>query len=73
MKSILAPDYIVGTDGLCKNNQAAGGQKGTWAFMVMSNLTKEIKGGMSGSNPANRKTPASAREALDRAFDQYGL
>ena len=27
----------------------------------------------SGSNPANRKTPASAREALDRAFDQYGL
>jgi hypothetical protein len=26
-----------------------------------------------GSNPANRKTPASAREALDRAFDQYGL
>lgn len=27
----------------------------------------------SGSNPANRNTPASAREALDRAFDQYGL
>lgn len=27
----------------------------------------------SGSNPANRKTPASAREALDRAFDQFGL
>lgn len=26
-----------------------------------------------GSNPANRKTPASAREALDRAFDQFGL
>lgn len=52
MKSTLAPDYIVGTDGLCKNNQAAGGQKGTWAFMVMSNLTKEIKGGKSGSNPS---------------------
>jgi len=27
----------------------------------------------SGSNPANRKTPASAREAIDRAFDQYNL
>lgn len=27
-------DFLVATDGLCKNNQAQGGQKGSWAFVV---------------------------------------
>lgn len=27
-------DFIVGTDGLCKNNQAKGGMPGSWAFAV---------------------------------------
>lgn len=44
-------NYVVGTDGLCKNNQKAGGQKGTWAFVVF-NEDKKIIGGKSGHNPS---------------------
>lgn len=41
---------IIGTDGLCKNNQAKGGQKGTWAFAVF--IDGVYKGGKSGNNPS---------------------
>ena len=33
-------DFIVGTDGLCKNNQAQGGQPGAWAFVVFKGTKK---------------------------------
>lgn len=51
--------YIVGTDGLCKNNQAQGLQKGTWAFVVFDGNT--MLGGQSGHSS---KTTNNEMEAV---------
>lgn len=40
---------VVATDGLCKNNQAAGGQPGAWAFVVFAGT--ENKGHKKGFKP----------------------
>lgn len=59
---------IVGTDGLCKNNQATGGQKGTWAFAVF--IDGVYKGGKSGNNPSttnNEMELTAILEALNWA------
>lgn len=64
---ILSPQYILATDGLCKNNQAPGGQKGTWAFVVFSKAKNEVLGSKMGSDPSttnNRMEMKAMLEAL---------
>lgn len=59
--------YVIATDGLCKNNQAAGGQKGTWAFVVYRTDTAKILGGKQGhdaSTTNNRMEMLAMLEAL---------
>lgn len=59
--------YIIATDGLCKNNQAKGGQKGTWAFIVYRTDADTILGGKQGSDPEttnNRMEMTAILESL---------
>jgi ribonuclease HI len=59
--------YLIATDGLCKNNQAAGGQKGTWAFVVYRTNANQIIGAKQGSDPEttnNRMEMVAVLEAL---------
>lgn len=59
--------YLIATDGLCKNNQAAGGQKGTWAFVVYRTDSDTILGGKQGSDASttnNRMEMLAMLEAL---------
>lgn len=63
----INPQYIIATDGLCKNNQAAGGQKGTWAFVVYSPMQGKILGSKTGNDPSttnNRMEMKAMLEAL---------
>jgi ribonuclease HI len=55
----MSYDYIVGTDGACRNNQAAGGQPGTWAVAVMS-VDGEIKGYLAGNNKSTTNNEMEA-------------
>lgn len=60
-------EYVIGTDGACKNNQAAGGQKGTWAFSVLrvsDNTLVGSKGGADSSTTNNRMEMTAVLEAL---------
>jgi ribonuclease HI len=56
--------YTVATDGLCKNNQASGGQKGTWAFVVFDSMGTLI-GGKSGANPSTTNNAMEATAVLE--------
>lgn len=44
-------DYLVSTDGLCKGNQNAGGQPGSWAFVVFDPKTGDEIGHKKGFRP----------------------
>lgn len=60
---------VIGTDGLCKNNQAKGGQKGTWAFAVfMGGVYKGNKKGHSASTTNNEMELTAILEALKWAY-----
>lgn len=59
-------DYIVGTDGLCKNNQATGGQKGTWAFvLVPANNQKAVPVGKSGSDSSTTNNAMELKAVVE--------
>lgn len=70
--------FLVGTDGLCKNNQAQRGQKGTWAFVVFDG--DKLLGGQSGhdSNTTNNAMETTAvlkalqwANKFEKAIDIY--
>lgn len=56
---------VIGTDGLCKNNQAKGGQKGTWAFSVFKDdVLIGSKSGHDASTTNNAMEATAILEAL---------
>lgn len=56
--------YLIGTDGLCKNNQAQGGQKGTWAFIVMD-LQHNVLGGKAGHDASTTNNAMELTAVLE--------
>lgn len=57
---------IIATDGLCKNNQAKGGQPGTWAFVVFKqNKFVGYKSGHSPSTTNNEMEALAVLKALE--------
>ena len=59
-------DFIVATDGLCKNNQAKGGQPGAWAFAVFKSDGTYVghKKGTNESTTNNEMELKAIHEAL---------
>lgn len=56
-------DFLVATDGLCKNNQAQGGQKGSWAFVVFKG--SEYVGHKKGTNASTTNNEMELRAVVE--------
>jgi ribonuclease HI len=58
-------DFLVATDGLCKNNQAQGLQKGSWAFVVFQVENKEYVGHKKGVSPKTTNNEMELRAIVE--------